>query len=37
VGYGRDPKIFLRPGDKVSVSAAGIGTLENPVMAAGER
>lgn len=32
VGFGRDPKIFLRPGDIVEVSAAGIGTLANPVV-----
>ncbi len=32
VGYGRDPKVFLRAGDTVSVSAAGIGTLANPVV-----
>jgi acylpyruvate hydrolase len=32
VGYGRDPKIFLRAGDTVTVSAAGIGTLTNPVV-----
>jgi 2-keto-4-pentenoate hydratase/2-oxohepta-3-ene-1,7-dioic acid hydratase in catechol pathway len=37
VGYGRDPKVFLRPGDTVAVSAAGIGTLENPVAGPGER
>ena len=33
VGYGRDPKVFLRAGDTVEVSAAGIGTLANPVVA----
>ncbi len=32
VGYGREPKIFLRAGDTVAVSAAGIGTLTNPVV-----
>ncbi len=32
VGYGREPKIFLRPGDTVTVSAAVIGTLSNPVV-----
>jgi acylpyruvate hydrolase len=32
VGYGRDPKVFLRAGDKVAVRAEGIGTLENPVV-----
>ena len=33
VGYGRDPKVFLRPGDTVEVSAAAIGTLSNAVVA----
>jgi acylpyruvate hydrolase len=32
VGYGRDPKVFLRAGDTVAVSAHGIGTLSNPVV-----
>jgi len=32
VGYGRDPKVFLRAGDTVAVTAAGIGTLSNPVV-----
>lgn len=31
VGYGREPKVFLRPGDTVAVTAQGIGTLSNPV------
>lgn len=31
VGYGRNPKVFLKPGDTVEVSASGIGTLSNPV------
>jgi acylpyruvate hydrolase len=34
VGYGRNPKVFLRPGDTVQVTAKGIGTLSNPVAAA---
>jgi len=33
VGYGREPKLFLRAGDTVEVSATGIGTLSNPVVA----
>jgi 2-keto-4-pentenoate hydratase/2-oxohepta-3-ene-1,7-dioic acid hydratase in catechol pathway len=32
VGFGRDPKVFLRAGDTVAVSAQGIGTLTNPVV-----
>jgi 2-keto-4-pentenoate hydratase/2-oxohepta-3-ene-1,7-dioic acid hydratase in catechol pathway len=35
VGYGRDPKVFLRAGDVVEVTAAGIGTLRNPVVVGG--
>ena len=31
VGEGRDPKVFLRKGDTVSISISGIGTLTNPV------
>ncbi len=31
VGEGRTPKIFLRNGDKVTVSIGGIGQLTNPV------
>ena len=31
VGEGRDPKIFLRKGDTVTVSIGGIGKLTNPV------
>jgi acylpyruvate hydrolase len=32
VGYGREPKVFLRAGDTVAVTAHGIGTLSNPVV-----
>jgi acylpyruvate hydrolase len=32
VGYGREPKVFLRSGDTVEVTAQGIGTLTNPVI-----
>ncbi|MCC4250354.1 MULTISPECIES: fumarylacetoacetate hydrolase family protein [Microbacterium] len=31
VGYRREPQVFLRPGDRVEVSIAGLGTLANPV------
>ncbi|HCS56188.1 MAG TPA: FAA hydrolase family protein [Gordonia polyisoprenivorans] len=31
VGYARDPRVFLRPGDVVEVSVDGIGALSNSV------
>jgi 2-keto-4-pentenoate hydratase/2-oxohepta-3-ene-1,7-dioic acid hydratase in catechol pathway len=31
VGVFRDPPVFLKPGDTVDVTIAGIGTLSNPV------
>ena len=31
VGEGRDPKVFLRKGDTVTVAISGIGRLTNPV------
>jgi len=31
VGEGRDPKVFLREGDTVTVTISGIGQLTNPV------
>lgn len=34
VGMGRTPQRFLRPGDEVSVTVDGIGTLTNPVLEA---
>jgi len=34
VGYGRNPKLFMRAGDRIEVSATGIGTLGNPIAAA---
>ncbi|WP_226553943.1 fumarylacetoacetate hydrolase family protein [Celeribacter naphthalenivorans] len=34
VGYGRDPKVLVRPGDVVEVEASGIGTLRNRFVAA---
>jgi 2-keto-4-pentenoate hydratase/2-oxohepta-3-ene-1,7-dioic acid hydratase in catechol pathway len=33
VGYGRNPKVFLKPGDVISVSASGVGALSNPIVA----
>jgi len=34
VGYARNPKIFVKPGDVVSVTVEPIGTLANPIRAA---
>lgn len=34
VGIGRKPPIFLKPGDTVTVSVSGLGTLRNTVAAA---
>jgi acylpyruvate hydrolase len=31
VGYGRNPKVFMKAGDVVEVEVAGIGILRNPV------
>ncbi len=31
VGYWQDPKVFLKPGDKISVEIEKLGTLTNPV------
>lgn len=33
VGYGRNPKVFIKPGDVIAVSASGVGTLRNPIVA----
>jgi 2-keto-4-pentenoate hydratase/2-oxohepta-3-ene-1,7-dioic acid hydratase in catechol pathway len=33
VGWARDPKVSLQPGDVVEVEVEGIGTLSNPVVA----
>lgn len=33
VGVGRDPKVFMKPGDRAEVTLEGIGTLSNPVVA----
>lgn len=31
VGYGKNPKVFMRDGDIIEVEVEGIGTLSNPV------
>lgn len=31
IGWARDPKVTLRPGDTISIQIEGIGTLTNPV------
>jgi acylpyruvate hydrolase len=33
VGDARNPQVYLKPGDVVRVEIAGVGTLENPVVA----
>jgi 2-keto-4-pentenoate hydratase/2-oxohepta-3-ene-1,7-dioic acid hydratase in catechol pathway len=33
VGFGRDPKVFMKPGDLVEVEIEGVGTLTNPLVA----
>jgi len=33
VGYGRDPKIFMKAGDRIEVQCKAIGTLSNPISA----
>ncbi len=35
VGMARTPPVFLKPGDVAEVTIAGLGTLRNPVVAAG--
>ncbi|MEM8936405.1 MAG: fumarylacetoacetate hydrolase family protein [Pseudomonadota bacterium] len=37
VGFARDPKIFLKPGDVVEVFGGNIGSLRNTVTSAAER
>ena len=34
VGYGRNPKVFMKAGDVIEVEVQGIGVLRNPVVAA---
>jgi len=31
VGVFRDPKVFLKPGDRVEVELGDLGVLDNPV------
>jgi acylpyruvate hydrolase len=33
VGFGRDPKVFMKPGQRVEITVEGIGTLSNPIVA----
>jgi acylpyruvate hydrolase len=33
VGYGRTPKLFMKPGDSIEVEVGRVGTLRNPVSA----
>ena len=33
VGYARRPKVFLKPGDQITIDIDGIGSLENTVQA----
>jgi 2-keto-4-pentenoate hydratase/2-oxohepta-3-ene-1,7-dioic acid hydratase in catechol pathway len=33
VGYGRHPRVFMKPGDVVEVEVEGIGILRNPIQA----
>jgi 2-keto-4-pentenoate hydratase/2-oxohepta-3-ene-1,7-dioic acid hydratase in catechol pathway len=33
VGYGREPKVFMKPGDVIEVEVQGIGVLRNPIEA----
>ncbi len=35
VGFARDPKVFLKPGDVCEVEIEGIGVLQNPVVQQG--
>jgi 2,4-diketo-3-deoxy-L-fuconate hydrolase len=32
VGVFRNPPVFLKPGDEVSITVEGLGTLTNPVI-----
>jgi 2-keto-4-pentenoate hydratase/2-oxohepta-3-ene-1,7-dioic acid hydratase in catechol pathway len=33
VGAFRDPPVFMRPGDEITIEIEGIGALTNPVVA----
>ncbi|KAI1362802.1 hypothetical protein F5Y08DRAFT_311196 [Xylaria arbuscula] len=35
VGIGKQPPVFLKPGDEISISITGLGTLQNKVSARG--
>jgi 2-keto-4-pentenoate hydratase/2-oxohepta-3-ene-1,7-dioic acid hydratase in catechol pathway len=37
VGEGRDPQVWLQPGDTITVEIEGVGELTNPVVAAPSR
>jgi 2-keto-4-pentenoate hydratase/2-oxohepta-3-ene-1,7-dioic acid hydratase in catechol pathway len=37
VGFSRKPPVFLKPGDRVEVEIEGLGILQNPVAAEGEK
>jgi 2-keto-4-pentenoate hydratase/2-oxohepta-3-ene-1,7-dioic acid hydratase in catechol pathway len=34
VGWARDPKVSMKPGDVVEVEVEGIGVVSNPIVAA---
>jgi 5-carboxymethyl-2-hydroxymuconate isomerase len=34
VGAFRDPKVFMQPGDEITIEIEGLGSLTNPVTAA---
>ena len=34
VGMGRQPPVWMKPGDRIEVEISGIGCLSNPVVAA---
>ena len=36
VGAFRDPQVWLRPGDEITIEIDGVGSITNPVVAAGE-
>jgi acylpyruvate hydrolase len=33
VGFGRNPKVFMKPGDTIEVEVQGVGVLSNPIKA----
>ncbi len=37
VGFGRDPKVYMKPGSSVTVSVAGICSITNPIVEASYR